>query len=111
MCKHVTEAIVYAHEKGVIHSDLRPDNLLVDEVYESSMSIWLCDFGGSLCEELGLDYRHLPDSPFFDPRVKWESTPTTNIFSLGSIFHTIQAGYWPFREPTPVKLSGWKIRI
>ncbi|KAI0539697.1 kinase domain-containing protein [Xylaria digitata] len=74
MCKQVAEAIVYAHGKGVIHSDLRPENFLVDQVNESSISIWLCDF---------------------------ESTLATDIFSLGSIFYTIQTGYWPFRDSPP----------
>ena len=66
---------------GVIHSDLRPENILVDPVDASSLSVWLCDFGESACEGLGLDGGHLPDTPFFDPRMKWESTPATDIFS------------------------------
>jgi serine/threonine protein kinase len=102
MCKQVAEAIVHVHEKYVVHSDLRPENFLVDRVDGSSaISIWLCDFGGSVCERLGLDGGHLPDTPFFDPRMKWESTPAVDIFSLGSIFYTIQTGYWPFRHSPP----------
>ena len=103
MCEQVAEAIVHAHMNGVIHSDLRPENLLVDQVHGPYVSLWLCDFGGSMCERLGLDGGHLPDTPFFDPRMKWESTPATDIFSLGSIFYTIQTGYWPFLDGPP----GW----
>jgi hypothetical protein len=33
--------------------------------------------------------------------MKWESTPATDIFSLGSIFYTVQPGYWPFRDSPP----------
>ncbi|KAK8139961.1 kinase-like domain-containing protein, partial [Apiospora sp. TS-2023a] len=101
ICEQVTEGIVHIHKKGVIHSDLRPENILLDLVDASSVSVWLCDFGGSICKELGLDGGHLPDTPFFDPRMEWESTPATDIFSLGSIFYTVQTGHWPFRDHPP----------
>lgn len=106
MCEQAAEAIVYIHEKGVIHSDMRPENMLVDQIQASCVSIWLCDFGGSMCARLGLDGGHLPDTPFFDPRMKWESTPATDIFSLGSIFYTIQTGCWPYRDTPPHWTSG-----
>ncbi|KAB5515437.1 kinase-like domain-containing protein [Coniochaeta sp. 2T2.1] len=96
-CEQAAEAVVYIHKKGVIHSDLRPENLPVDQIQGSYMSLWLCDFGGSTCARLGLDGGHLPDTPFFDPRMKWESTPATDIFSLGSIFYT----NWPYRDSPP----------
>ncbi|KAJ2899199.1 kinase [Zalerion maritima] len=101
ICEQAAEAIAHAHKKGVIHSDLRPENFLVDQVHGPYMSIWLCDFGGSMRKRLGLDGGHLPDAPFFDPRMKWESTPATDIFSLGSVFYTIQTGYWPYRDSPP----------
>ncbi|KIV97856.1 hypothetical protein PV10_01560 [Exophiala mesophila] len=109
------EAIAYLHEKGVIHSDLRPENYLVhatveprDDVDPSpSLDLWLCDFGGSVCEELGLDGGHLPDDPFFDHRKPWVSTRETDIFSLGSVFFNILTGYWPYREgPPPKSMEG-----
>lgn len=90
----------------MIHSDLRPENFLVhqetdgdeDRLPPEAVSIWLCDFGGSKCEEHGLEGKGLPDTPFFDPRMEWESSPATDIFSLGSIFYTIYTGHWPFRD-------------
>ncbi|KAH6658251.1 hypothetical protein BKA67DRAFT_209492 [Truncatella angustata] len=64
MCEQIAEGVAHAHEKGVIHSDLRPENILVDQVHGSFVSIWLCDFSGSFCTKLGLDGGHLPDTPF-----------------------------------------------
>ncbi|KAI9889526.1 MAG: hypothetical protein M1814_005220 [Vezdaea aestivalis] len=102
LCEQAAESIEYLHRKGVIHSDLRPENFLVAQIVGQSVDLWLCDFGGSTCTELGLDGGHMPDTPFFDPRVKkWESTPATDIFSLGSIFFTIQKGHWPFLKGPP----------
>ena len=85
----------------MIHSDLRPENYLVHATGESSLDLWLCDFGGSRCDELGFNVYHLPDEPFFDPRIPWESIPVTDIFSLGSIIYTTLTGYWLYREGLP----------
>lgn len=101
-CEQLAEAIVHLHSKGVIHSDMRPDNVLVHQVAQSSsVSLWLNDFGGSTCDELQLDGGHLPDIPFGDPRLPCESTPATDIFSLGTIFNTIMTGHWPFMNGPP----------
>jgi serine/threonine protein kinase len=103
-------SVAFAHEKGVIHSDLRPANMLVhskelagpeQSVPLKDLTLWLSDFGGSVCKELGLDGGYLPDDPFFDPRQPWEATPATDIFSLGSIFYTIMTGYWPYLQGPP----------
>jgi hypothetical protein len=58
----------------------------------------LCDFRGSIYNELGLDRGYLPDSPFYYPTFRLESTLALNIFSLGSLFYTILTGYWPYRS-------------
>ncbi|KAI0161813.1 kinase [Hypoxylon sp. FL1284] len=91
------ESVGFLHCKAVIHSDLRPENWLVN----SQWQLWLYDFGGSTCEKLGLDGGHLPDDPFFDPRLPDESTPAVDIFSLGSTFYTIMTGHWPFLTGPP----------
>ncbi|TPX07609.1 uncharacterized protein E0L32_010708 [Thyridium curvatum] len=75
------------------------DNFLVHETEPDVLDLWLCDFGGSTCEELGLDGKHLPDPGFFDPSLPWESQPMTDIFSIGSLLYSILTGHWPFREP------------
>lgn len=83
------EAIAYVHEKGIIHSDLRPDNFPLYSAKEGSKSNRLYDFG--------VNGGHLPDAGFFDTRKPWVSTEQTDIFSLGSVFYTIMEGRWPYR--------------
>lgn len=56
------EAIQFIHRKGVIHSDLRPENFLLHTVPGNNLDLLLCDFGGSTNGEI--DCRHLPDSGF-----------------------------------------------
>lgn len=95
-CRQATEAIQYIHGKGIIHSDLRPETYLVHASSSRSLNLQLCDFGGAMCRDLGLDGRGLPDPPFWD--LKWESTVGTDIFSLGSIFYTVMTGLWPYKS-------------
>ncbi|GAB7353558.1 hypothetical protein MBLNU459_g3992t1 [Dothideomycetes sp. NU459] len=105
------EAISYIHSKGVIHSDLRPENLLLHASGSSSSSlpeIQLCDFGGSCCGDI--DGGHLPDSGFFNPAKPWVSTWDTDIFSLGSVFYTIMTGHWPHRSPGPFRTAEEKMQ-
>lgn len=91
------ESIAFIHSRGVIHSDLRPENFLI---HGTTLDLWLCDFGGSTCEELALSAKKLPDSGFFNPKLPWEPTFTVDIFSLGSVLYAIVKGHWPFRTGT-----------
>ena len=91
------ESVAYIHSRGVVYGDLRPDNFLVHATRSTSLDIWLCDFGGSVCEELNLDGGGLPDTGFFDLNSAWVSTPATDIFSLGSVLYMILKGHWPYR--------------
>ncbi|EGX89741.1 Protein kinase-like domain [Cordyceps militaris CM01] len=97
-CRQLAEAISYIHSRGVVHSDLRPRNVLVHETIAGSRDLLLCDFGGSTCDELGLDGGCLPDGPFYHPTFKTSSTPALDIFGLGSLFFTIMTGHWPYRS-------------
>ena len=109
-CRQLTEAISYIHSRGVVHSDLRPRNILVHETTSGSRDLLLCDFGGSTCDELGLDGGCLPDGPFYHPTFGFNSTPALDIFSLGSLFYTILTGYWPYRStPGPPETIDEKI--
>lgn len=96
------ESIAYIHSKGVIHSDLRPENFLLHiSGHNEDPALLLCDFGGSYCKtgDGEIDGLHLPDAGFFNPRNEWVTTEDTDIFALASIFYTIMTGHWPYRLP------------
>lgn len=99
LCRQATEAIAYIHSRGVIHSDLRPENFLVHTTGSTDFDLMLCDFGGSACGEIGIPGENLPDDGFFDPNSGWATTVATDIFALGSVLYTIVSGHWPYREP------------
>jgi serine/threonine protein kinase len=81
-----------------VHSDLRPGNVLVHETTPGARDLQLSDFGGSVCEELGLDGLSLPDGSFYSPVFENKSGPLLDIFATGSMFYTILTGRWPYKE-------------
>ncbi|RSL60326.1 hypothetical protein CEP54_006827 [Fusarium duplospermum] len=115
-CLQVAEAIDYIHSRGVVHSDLRPANILVHETRPGARDLQLCDFGGSVCQELGLDGFSLPDGPFYSPVFENESSTLLDIFGMGSILYTILTGRWPYKT-TPGRFTkvddrlDWEERI
>jgi len=58
MCQ-VLEALVYAHQKGVIHRDLKPGNIMVHSIQERTY-VKILDFGmGGFLEESGVHLQTL----------------------------------------------------
>jgi serine/threonine protein kinase len=101
-CRQAAEAIAHLHSKGVIHSDLRPENYLLHTYNNDSIpNLLLSDFGGSYCKTNGtiIDGGHLPDPGFFNPNKEWVSNKDTDVFALGSVLYTIMTDHWPYRPP------------
>lgn len=97
-CRQLAEALDYIHSRGVLHSDLRPANILVHETVPGARDILLADFGGSMCEELGVNGVTLPDGPFYSPVFENQSSTLLDLFGMGSVFYTVLTGRWPYKE-------------
>jgi len=91
--KQAAESVEFIHSQGVIHCDLQPNNLLVDDKY----NLRLCDFAGSLFGEL--DGKAMESTRFFLPRDPL-STPNTksDLFALGSVMYYIMMGFEPYNN-------------
>ena len=96
----VAQAVQYAHERGVLHRDLKPGNILLDGRGEPLVS----DFGLARCEEIA---SHLTRSltSFGTPGYiapeqadgpAAQLTPAADIYSLGAILFELLAGRLPF---------------
>ena len=58
MMKQLAEALIYLHENGYVHSDLKCDNILLDKPYDESNypNLKLSDFG--CCVKIGEKYNN-----------------------------------------------------
>lgn len=91
----VCHALVHAHGSGILHCDLKPANILLDQDYEPR----LCDFGQSrLADEhshaLGTLFYMAPEQADLKavPDARWD------VYALGALIYHMLTGSPPFRS-------------
>lgn len=93
----VCGALAYAHRKGVVHGDIKPQNMLLD----SSDAACLADFGGAVLPEASGDgqVRRFGGSlAYMSPQQVGGRCPRTSddIYGLGAVFYELLCGFPPF---------------
>ncbi len=111
LLSQVLESLEEAHEKGILHRDLKPDNLFVS-VRRGVEHVTVLDFGiaklagdtsmesitrtGMIC---GTPAYLAPEQALGNPAV-----PASDLYSLAIVFYEMLAGLPPFHDTTPMKL-------
>jgi serine/threonine protein kinase/tetratricopeptide (TPR) repeat protein len=108
----ICEAVQHAHQKGVIHRDLKPGNLLVTEVDGRPLPK-VIDFG--IAKAVALDRQpsrahtmigHLIGTPEYMSPEQAQLSPLdvdtrADVYSLGVVLHELLTGSLPFRTSDP----------
>lgn len=93
----VLEALAYAHEQGVIHNDISPRNILVDD----HQAIKVCDFGLSRLLDLQISRagRRITGTAAYMSPERIRGLPfdgRSDLYSLGATLYAISSGRAPF---------------
>ncbi len=110
----LVQAVAYIHRRGVVHRDLKPTNILLDE-QDGQIYVRLIDFGIAMVQgrtaspplttagnEVGTIAYMAPE------RLNGIAAPSNDIFSLGVILHQMLTGNLPLGDeldPLPPPLE------
>jgi WD40 repeat protein len=103
LLRTIAEAVDYAHKLGVLHLDLKPANVLLDD----NGAPHVADFGLARRLEQGLaaDTNEVSGTPsYMAPEqciAAQKVTPATDIWGLGAILYELTTGHPPYLGKTP----------
>jgi serine/threonine protein kinase len=105
----ICSSLAYVHSKGIVHRDIKPDNILMNKVGE----VRLCDFSLSSKQVTGISkllsgkLKAIQGTrTYIAPETIRKQQPTfqTDMYSLGVLFFEVLACKTPFQAPTPEEL-------
>ncbi|HXV97595.1 MAG TPA: protein kinase, partial [Anaerolineae bacterium] len=102
----ITEAVAYAHNRGVIHCDLKPDNVMLTMEGQPILT----DFGISkfISGERLTSTNEIMGTPhYMSPEQgsgRWQIDARTDVYSLGVMLYELTTGRLPFSGDTSMSI-------
>ncbi len=99
-------ALSYAHERGIIHRDIKPGNIMLS----TQGSVKLADFGIALVSgsaDLTTTGQIIGTPSYMSPeQIRGEPLgPASEVFSLGAVLYEMVTGSKPFTGPSDVAVT------
>jgi serine/threonine protein kinase/formylglycine-generating enzyme required for sulfatase activity len=109
IARDVARGLAHAHEKGVVHRDIKPGNLWLEDIADGGMRVKILDFGLAQAKS---DDVHLTQfgaivgTPAFmapeQARGDRAVDARADLFSLGCVLYLLSTGEVPFKADTTV---------
>lgn len=110
--KQLVSAVVAAHQKNIIHRDIKPQNVLIKD----DGTIKITDFGIAVASDsvqLTLNNAVMGSAHYLAPETAQGKEPTeqVDIYSLGIVFYELLTGTVPFKGQTPTEIAIQHLRV
>ncbi len=100
----LADALHIAHERGIVHSDIKPSNILL----RHGKHVYLADFGLARHVQETSNLTLLGTPEYMAPELtEHVATPSSDIYALGVVLYQMLTGRLPFKSSTPIGLY-WK---
>jgi tRNA A-37 threonylcarbamoyl transferase component Bud32 len=106
LLSQVSSALDYAHRQGVVHRDIKPDNILMDKEGNAILAdfgiVKILESGNALTVTGGL-----MGTPAYMAPEQGQGLPVdsrSDLYSLGVVLYEMLAGAPPFNADTPMQL-------
>jgi tetratricopeptide (TPR) repeat protein len=97
LARQLCAGIAKAHQSGILHGDLKPDNVILCPRKDGSVRLVITDFG--LSTEAGVTEEIKGGTPSYMAPELWhggKASQASDVFSLGVILHELITGEKPF---------------
>ncbi|GGL44343.1 Stk1 family PASTA domain-containing Ser/Thr kinase [Sporolactobacillus putidus] len=104
--KQIARAIAHAHARGIVHRDIKPHNILIDE----EEHVKVTDFGIALAvSDSTITYTHsiIGSAHYLSPEQArgGKATVKSDIYALGIVMFELLTGKLPFPGGSPVSVA------
>jgi serine/threonine protein kinase/tetratricopeptide (TPR) repeat protein len=108
--RQILEGLIAAHEQGVVHRDLKPQNIMLD----ASDNVFVTDFGlAKSLEQSGMTQTGvIVGTPYYMSPEQVKGSPIdhrSDIYSLGVILYQMSTGQLPFTGSTPYEVMAQRL--
>jgi len=98
----ISITLYYIHQLGIIHYDIRPENILIEGDDKADLNVKLIDFGFSALKSFNIKGTPLYISPELISGKKVDYR--TDLYSLGATLYHILSGHPPFYSENEIEI-------